>query len=532
MKRYFEKALWAAASVAMAATSTLGQVVADAIPIMSGQGNVLTQSGYQPAGPADLLQVVGGDTYSTFSTDPRDSVFNNLGEMPEGGWQNLNPGPGTADGIRQGTIAGDGGNSRFIDQPLDCVTGYFSNNNSNVSPYLAFDDFRAGSEPLRNVRFYGGVYGGSFSLNAVSSITVQIFTLTSGTGDLCGWTYGTFVAQQQYTLAELNPTYVCTGDFYDTYQFDAGFSSPIALNPGQVYMITIYATLVDPNAGDLFTWNQSTVSNYNDATSWDRGTGAYIRCGPDQAFTTNVNADCFELDCEAPNCYFSNTGSNSNPFIVADDFTASSTGDLRQLQFVGGGFDVGTFQPALLGNTAGFYIELYTIAGDQDAICDSTLTSFLGAYQVSMADARPVYRCTDLFGIPQYEFTVSIPASVYPLTEGQNYAVGVYGIPADPNGTEIFCWALTDGIYGFTSWSYNTDTAQREVCHEADQAFCVNGRRPCLGDFNMDGTRNTQDVLAFLNAWNARHPSADINGDGVINTQDVLLFLNRWNVPC
>ena len=54
----------------------------------------------------------------------------------------------------------------------------------------------------------------------------------------------------------------------------------------------------------------------------------------------------------------------------------------------------------------------------------------------------------------------------------------------------------------------------------------------CVADFDGDGTVDTQDVLAFLNAWNAGDSSADINGDGTINTQDVLAFLNLWNAGC
>ena len=54
----------------------------------------------------------------------------------------------------------------------------------------------------------------------------------------------------------------------------------------------------------------------------------------------------------------------------------------------------------------------------------------------------------------------------------------------------------------------------------------------CIADFNDDGTVNTQDVLAFLNAWNNGDGSADINGDGSVNTQDVLAFLNLWNAGC
>ena len=54
----------------------------------------------------------------------------------------------------------------------------------------------------------------------------------------------------------------------------------------------------------------------------------------------------------------------------------------------------------------------------------------------------------------------------------------------------------------------------------------------CVADFNGDGIVNTQDVTAFLNAWNGQDSSADINQDGNINTQDVLAFLNLWNAGC
>ena len=58
------------------------------------------------------------------------------------------------------------------------------------------------------------------------------------------------------------------------------------------------------------------------------------------------------------------------------------------------------------------------------------------------------------------------------------------------------------------------------------------GLAACIADFNADGTVNTLDVLAFLNAWSAGDASADINGDGVVNTLDVLAFLNAWTAGC
>ncbi len=54
----------------------------------------------------------------------------------------------------------------------------------------------------------------------------------------------------------------------------------------------------------------------------------------------------------------------------------------------------------------------------------------------------------------------------------------------------------------------------------------------CIADFNNDGTVNTQDVTAFLNAWTSQDSSADINGDTIVNTQDALAFLNYWTTGC
>ena len=55
---------------------------------------------------------------------------------------------------------------------------------------------------------------------------------------------------------------------------------------------------------------------------------------------------------------------------------------------------------------------------------------------------------------------------------------------------------------------------------------------PCPPDFNDDGTVNTQDFIAFLNAWVAGEPRADFNDDGTINTQDFIAFLNSWVAGC
>ena len=55
---------------------------------------------------------------------------------------------------------------------------------------------------------------------------------------------------------------------------------------------------------------------------------------------------------------------------------------------------------------------------------------------------------------------------------------------------------------------------------------------PCPGDFNGDGSANTLDVSAFLNAWASGGEGADFNEDGSINTLDVAAFLNAWAAGC
>lgn len=79
-------------------------------------------------------------------------------------------------------------------------------------------------------------------------------------------------------------------------------------------------------------------------------------------------------------------------------------------------------------------------------------------------------------------------------------------------------YVAAQSAFQLTSWDYTV--------------VKVPTRDACIADFNGDGAVNTQDVLAFLNAWNSGDPRADINGDGAINTQDVLAYLNLWNTGC
>lgn len=57
-------------------------------------------------------------------------------------------------------------------------------------------------------------------------------------------------------------------------------------------------------------------------------------------------------------------------------------------------------------------------------------------------------------------------------------------------------------------------------------------RVECLPDFNHDCEVNSQDFIAFLNAFTAGDPSADFNGDGDVNSMDFIAFLNAFVAGC
>ena len=88
-------------------------------------------------------------------------------------------------------------------------------------------------------------------------------------------------------------------------------------------------------------------------------------------------------------------------------------------------------------------------------------------------------------------------------------------------------------LTGFQAFSNSGEIEGVSTSIDGSATIVATGTVPaCPGDFNGDGVVNTQDVLAFLNAWTSDDPSSDCTGDGNINTQDVLCFLNAWTAGC
>ncbi len=54
----------------------------------------------------------------------------------------------------------------------------------------------------------------------------------------------------------------------------------------------------------------------------------------------------------------------------------------------------------------------------------------------------------------------------------------------------------------------------------------------CPPDLNADGLLNFFDLAAFLNLFQAQHPTADWNADGLFNFFDLASYLNAFNAGC
>lgn len=114
---------------------------------------------------------------------------------------------------------------------------------------------------------------------------------------------------------------------------------------------------------------------------------------------------------------------------------------------------------------------------------------------------------------------------------GRTFHTLAMELPAD---ARAFDWRLapSGGIADVRLRVIARDIRFQNSTDGADRSLQILPGNGCVADFNGDGAVNTQDVLAFLNAWTSGDPRADFNDDGTINTQDVLAFLNAWTAGC
>ena len=115
----------------------------------------------------------------------------------------------------------------------------------------------------------------------------------------------------------------------------------------------------------------------------------------------------------------------------------------------------------------------------------------------------------------------------------------IFGTDGSPlrwewNGTMTHNWssAFSTGDYAATYRVYVGYTDGTPYPGYTPGEITLAWTYPCDADFNADGTVNTLDVIAFLNAYVAADPAADFNGDTVVNSLDFILFLNTWTAGC
>lgn len=72
------------------------------------------------------------------------------------------------------------------------------------------------------------------------------------------------------------------------------------------------------------------------------------------------------------------------------------------------------------------------------------------------------------------------------------------------------------------------DALMAQTWHE----FLLDRISDCAGDFDGSGTINSQDFVAFLNAFVANDRHSDFNGDGSHDSQDFVAFLNAFVAGC
>ena len=85
-----------------------------------------------------------------------------------------------------------------------------------------------------------------------------------------------------------------------------------------------------------------------------------------------------------------------------------------------------------------------------------------------------------------------------------------------------------DPTYVHTDISWSTDPDDWEAARRQLAGLILCGRV----DMNGDHAVNSQDFIAFLNAFVAGDPSADFTGDGSVNSQDFVAFLDVFAGGC
>ncbi len=189
------------------------------------------------------------------------------------------------------------------------------------------------------------------------------------------------------------------------------------------------------------------------------------------------------------------TGTHVYGVNLDGDYSVDTAGDFS---LTAGPFDLSNFTDATL------HFQRWLNSDTVPAVADSVEVSLDGTnWQSIWSNGEPEY----------YSQTV------YCLDPAWTRCVYGLGTIADRQPRVYLRWRYQVQVPGAVPGSgWNIDDVE------------IRGRRSA--DINSDGVVNSQDFIAFLQAWSAHQPLADWNDDSDINTVDFILFLNDWVTGC
>ena len=418
-------------------------------------------------------------------------------------------------------------------QPIDCEEGgYYSNLNSDSTPYVRYDDFICNATgAIGRVAFWGASYDhdiaqGCGATGNLQAIRIDFYEWLSG--GPCGFLPGDLLCSYTIPAEQLQYVYECTWqNACDYYKYTVDLPEPCFQLEGQHFVLMIGGILLDPNDTCVFIWTPSTVVYGTAGASQDRLNSDWFCSEEDQAFelyTIVPGEDKYE---QPPNCddylWFSNVNSNVNPWIRMDDFVCYQTGTIQTIVFWGNGWDISAQQECGLDNLPHFLVEIYKWI--PEGPCNWMPGELLCSYTIPTEDLAPVYECTGPQG-DCFRFTADLPEPCY-QEEGVHYVLRIGAVVADPEDSCVFGWLPTPTIHGSVAASYDPWLNDWH-CGDYDQSFALYTEigEPCPWDFDGDGDVDTADLLHLLACWGT--PCGDVDGDGDTDTADLLALLGAW----
>lgn len=352
------------------------------------------------------------------------------------------------------------GGSKYL-QPVDCDgIGYYSNINSNSNHWLRYDDFICNQTgDIAQVSFWGGTDTND-PISNIAGFEVYFYEFSSdGPCDLY-----TGPMQCAYTIpaSDVRFEYECNNGGFDLYRYTVDLPTACHQEAGQRFLLHIAARLNDPDLGDEWFWQTSTLTVGVAGASYNYDTATW-ECGPyDQAFELITLPDTDAKYSQPVNCdgsvYFSNLN-HSNPYVRFDDFVCNQTGDIERVVFWGEMYSGCGPMENLEAIQINFHKWL------PDGPCGFLPGELLCSYTIPAADLQAVLDCDD--DIPDFKYTAVLPEPC-PQEEGQHFVLMIAGIVEDPAGCR-FAWSESTVQYGTQGGSW--DQADDWVCHGTDNAF-------------------------------------------------------------